>query len=108
MQIKLEADGSLRLPQSVLDAIGAEPGDELKLFVDNRRKSVRIERFATDPWADAMREQKTKKLDDVLADQQKRHAEAEDLFDKKMRDAQSSETKPADGSKPPDDADKWR
>jgi antitoxin component of MazEF toxin-antitoxin module len=102
MQIKLESDGSLRLPQSVLDAIGAEPGDELKLFVDNRRKSVRIERYATDPWADAMREQKTKKLDDVLADQEKRHADAEDLFDKKLRDAE-----PGDG-KPSDDADKWR
>ena len=102
MEIKLDADGSLRLPQSVLDAIGAAPGDELKLFVDNRRKSVRIERHAVDPWADAMREQKTKKLDDVLAEQQKRHAEAEDLFDKKLRDAE-----PGDG-KPPDDQGKWR
>lgn len=103
MLIKLDKDGALRLPQEVLDAMGAEPGDEMKLIVDNRRKSVRIERHANDPWADAMREQKTKKLDDVLADQQKRHSEAEDLFDKKLRDAKPGDGKPADT-----DIDKWR
>ena len=54
-----------------------------------------------DPWADAMRDGPSKGFDDILADQQKRQAEAEDLFNKKMKET--------DGGKPEDDdPDKWR
>ena len=101
MRLPLAEDGSVRLPAEVLEALGAAPGDTLKLFVDRKRKSIRLERVSDDPWADAMRQAPEKKLDDILADQQKRQSEADDLFDRKLKDTET------DGSKP-DDPDKWR
>jgi len=86
MKVRLSKDGSVRLPPEVLEALGAEEGDTLRLFVDRRRKSVRIERFSEDPWADALREGPQKGIEDLLSDQKKRQAEAEDLFDRKLRE----------------------
>ena len=87
MQIKLEADGSLRLPPEALQTLGAEPGDEVKLFLDNRKKQIRMERTSGDPWADAMRENKPKGMEDIFADQQQREAAAEDIFKRKLGEA---------------------
>ena len=100
MKIPLGKDGSVRLPPEALEALGADPGDTLNLFIDRKRKLVRLERFSEDPWSDAMREGPSKGMEDLLADQQKRQAEAEDLFDRKLKET--------DGTKPDDDADKWR
>jgi bifunctional DNA-binding transcriptional regulator/antitoxin component of YhaV-PrlF toxin-antitoxin module len=100
VKLPISKDGSVRLPNEVLEALMAEPGDTLKVFVDKKRKAVRLERFSEDPWADAMREGPSKGLEDILADQQKRQAEAEDLFDQKLKET--------DGEKPEDDFDKWR
>ena len=88
---KLGPDGSLKLPPDALDALGAEPGDEVKLFIDSRKKVVRIERHSDDPWADAMREKKSKGLEDLLAEQQKRQQAADDLFNRKLRDSQGED-----------------
>ena len=87
MQIKIEADGSLRLPPEALQTLGAEPGDDVKLFLDNRKKQIRMERTSGDAWADAMRETKSKGLEDIFADQQKREAEADDIFKRKLGEA---------------------
>ena len=88
---RIGADGTLRLPPDALDALGAEAGDEVKLFIDSRKKFVRIERHSDDPWADALREKKSKGLEDLLAEQQKRQAAADDLFNKRLRDAQDED-----------------
>jgi len=101
VKLPISKDGSVRLPAEVLEALAAEPGDTLKIVVDKKRKSVRLERFSDDPWADAMRESSSKGFDDILADQQKRQADAENQFDQKMKET--------DGTKPDDDdPDKWR
>jgi len=100
VKVLLAPDGSVKLPPEVLEALGAEPGDTIRLFVDRRRKSVRLERFSEDPWADALREGPARDIEDLLSDQKKRQSEAEDLFDKKLRET--------DGGKPDDDPDKWR
>jgi len=100
MKLPIGKDGSVRLPADVLEALGAEPGDTLKLIVDRRRKSVRLERVSEDPWADALREGPSKGLEDILADQQKRQAEADELFNRKLKET--------DGEKPDDTPDKWR
>ena len=102
MKLDIAKDGSIRLPAELLQALGAEPGDTLKFVIDRRRKTVRFERVSEDAWADAMREGPSKKLDDILADQQKRQADAEDLFDKKLKEPEP------DDEKLKDDPDKWR
>ncbi|MEM8883397.1 MAG: hypothetical protein AAGD14_04980 [Planctomycetota bacterium] len=102
MKLTIGADGSLKLPPEALEALGAEPGDTVKLNLDARQKRVRMERVSDDPWADAMREGPSKGFDDVLSDQQKREAEAKDLFDRKLRDSKT------DDEKPDDDHDRWR
>jgi len=83
---RIAPDGSLKLPPDALDALGAEPGDEVRLFVDSRKKVVRVERYSDDPWADALKEKKSKGLDDLFAEQQKRQAAADDLFSQRLRD----------------------
>ena len=52
---------------------------------------MRIERYSDDPWADAMREKKSKGLEDLLADQQKRQQAADDLFKQRLRDPQDED-----------------
>ena len=91
MKLPIYKDGSVRLPAEVLEALAAEPGDTLKIFVDKKRKSVRLERFSDDPWADAMRESSSKGFDDILADQQKRQEAADDIFNQRLRDAKDEE-----------------
>ena len=49
-----------------------------------------------------MREGPSKGFEDVLSEQQRRQDEAEDAFNRKLRDAK------ADDEKPENDADKWR
>jgi len=88
---RIEPDGSLKLPREALDAIGAEPGDDVKLFVDSRRKFVRVERHSEDPWADALKEKKSKGLEDLFAEQQKRQTDADDLFNKRLRDSKDKD-----------------
>jgi bifunctional DNA-binding transcriptional regulator/antitoxin component of YhaV-PrlF toxin-antitoxin module len=85
---KIAPDGSIQLPSDALAALGADPGDEVTLILDSRRKSVRIERYSEDPWADALREKKSKGLDDLFAEQKKREAAAEDLFNQRLRASQ--------------------
>ena len=102
MNLEINKDGSVRLPPEVLEALGAEPGDNLKFVIDRRRKSVRLERVSDDPWADAMREGSSKGMEDILADQEKRQADADSAFDRKLKDTE------ADGEKPENDPDKWR
>ena len=84
IQATIQPDGSVRLPAEALETLGAEPGDEVKIFLDNRKKAVRLERTSGDPWADAMRETKSKDLGDILAEQKKREAEADELFRRKL------------------------
>ena len=98
--LRIEADGSLRLPPEALAALGAVPGDELKLFIDTRGKSVRIERHSVDPWADAMKDKPSQDMEDLFAQQKQREAEADETFQKRLRDSKKEADEPK--------SDKWR
>ena len=82
--------------------MGAEPGDEVRLFIDGRKKAIRIERHSDDPWADAMKEKPKIGMKDIFEDQKRRQAEAEQTFKKRLK-----ESEPGEG-KPDNDPDKWR
>ena len=82
MQVTISEDGSIRIPREALDVLGAEPGDDLKVILDRRRRAVRLERTSGDPWADAMREPKSKDFEDLLEEQKRREAEARAAFDR--------------------------
>ena len=101
---KIESDGSLRLPPEALAALGAEAGDEVRLLIDTRRKSVRIERHSADPWADAIKEKPSHDMDDLFAQQKRREADADEIFQKRLRESKKED----DGKLPGGDADKWR
>ncbi len=51
--LKVGKNGEVKLPLDVLDAIGHENGEDVRIFVDTRRKQIRLERYVDDPWADA-------------------------------------------------------
>ncbi|MHC4953779.1 MAG: hypothetical protein ACYTGZ_07800 [Planctomycetota bacterium] len=98
----IQPDGSIKLPHEALEAIGAEPGDEVRLFIDGRKKVIRIERHSDDPWADALKEKPKQDMEGIFEEQKRRQAEAEAIFKKRLKDS-----KPGEG-KPDSDSDKWR
>ena len=100
-KLKIGPDGKIQLPPDVLEALEASPGGDLEIFVDTRRKQVRLERHVEDPWAEATKERKQKGFDDLISDQEKRDQEASDLFDAKLKE-------PPEKKRPEDDPDLWR
>lgn len=99
--VRLGTKGEVTLPPDVLETLDLEPGGELKLFLDTRRKQVRLERHVADAWEEALRKKPTKGLEDVLGEQTQRQEEAQSLFEERLK-------KPPPKRKPEDDADYWR
>lgn len=100
--LPLGPGGEVKLPADALEALGIEPEDkEVEIFVDTRRKQVRLERHVEDPWADALKEKEQKGLEDLMADQTQREQDAQDLFERKLKE-------PPPKRRPEDDPDYWR
>ena len=100
--LKVGKNGEIKLPLDVLDAIGHEDGEDVRIFVDTRRKQLRIERYVDDPWADAMKAKDEKGFDDLIGEQKDREDAAKKLFDERIKDPPKSDRKPED------DPDYWR
>ena len=100
--LPLGSGGELKLPPDALEALGVGPEDKaIEIFVDTRRKQIRLERHVDDPWADALRAKSEKGLEDLMADQDQREADAQDLFDRKLKE-------PPPKRRPEDDPGHWR
>ena len=100
--LPLTADGALRLPPDVLEALGIEAEDrEVEIFVDTRRKQLRVERHVDDPWAEALKQKEQKGFDDLHAEQAERDAEAKRIFEEKLKDGPGKR-------RPGDNRDLWR
>lgn len=99
--LKLGPKGEVALPDDVLEALDVGPGGELRLFLDTRRRQVRLERHVADAWEEALRRKPEKGLEDVLGEQVKREQEAKALFEKRLK-------KPPPKRKPEEDPDYWR
>jgi antitoxin component of MazEF toxin-antitoxin module len=100
-RLTVAADGSVRLPPEMMEALELKPGEQVELRLDTRRKQIHLERHVDDPWAEAMREKKEKGFEDLMSDQKAREEEAERLFEKRRHE------KPAP-KKPEDDPGYWR
>jgi antitoxin component of MazEF toxin-antitoxin module len=94
-------DGSVRLPDDVMRALDLAPGEKVEIYLDTRRKAVRLERHVDDPWAEAMKQKPEKGFDDLMTEQQKREAEAERIWKEKLKEGPGER-------KPEDDPDRWR
>jgi len=100
--LPLGSGGELKLPPDVLEKLGIEPEDkEVEIFLDTRRKQLRVERHVDDPWAEALRQKEEPGFEDLMADQQQREADAEDLFKRKLKE-------PPPERRPEDDPGHWR
>jgi bifunctional DNA-binding transcriptional regulator/antitoxin component of YhaV-PrlF toxin-antitoxin module len=100
--LPLGSGGELKLPPDALEALGIEPEDKaVEIFVDTRRKQIRLERHVDDPWADALKKKEEKDLEDLMADQEQREAEAQELFERKLKE-------PPPKRRPEDDPGYWR
>ena len=100
-KLDVGANGEVRLPPDALEALGLQPGEQVTLFVDTRRKQIRLERFVDDPWGEALKEKPQKGFGDLFSDQEARDAEAKRQFDEGIK-------KPLPKRKPEDDPDYWR
>ncbi|MHC4819197.1 MAG: hypothetical protein ACYTF8_14205 [Planctomycetota bacterium] len=100
--LPLGSGGELKLPPDVLETLGIEPEDkEVEIFLDTRRKQLRVERHVDDPWAEALRQKEERDFEDLMADQEQREADAEDLFNRKLKE-------PPPERRPEDDPGHWR
>jgi antitoxin component of MazEF toxin-antitoxin module len=100
--LPLGSGGELKLPPDVLEALGIEPEDkEVEIFLDKRRKQLRLERHVDDPWAEALRQKPEKGLEDLMEDQAQREADAKELFERRLKE-------PPPERRPEDDPDYWR
>ena len=102
--LDLGADGSLKLPPDVLEALELEPGQKVRVHLDTRRKEIRVERHVDDPWGEALKKKQGPDFDDLFADQSRREAEAERLFRERMEQVKKEKPK----RRPEDDPDYWR
>jgi len=102
IKLKVGPNGEIRFPKEALDALDVDPGGDVKLFIDTRRKILRLERHVEDVWAEALQPKEQKDFDDILQEQQKRDQDAADLFDRRTGDA------PKEKRKPEEDPDLWR
>jgi antitoxin component of MazEF toxin-antitoxin module len=103
LKLKLGGMGELKLPPEALEALELEPGQELTLEIDTRRKQLRLERFVADAWAEAMKEKPQKGLEDLMQDQKDREQAAKELFEKRIKDKSAPEKR-----RPEDDPNHWR
>jgi len=101
--LRVGKEGELRLPADAMETLGLEPGEQVEIFVDTRRKQVRLERYVDDPWAEAMKKKQEAGIDDLLDQQAERDAAAERLFEERLK-----EPPKADDRKPEDDPGYWR
>ncbi len=93
--------GEVKLPPDALESLGVEPGDQVRLTVDTRKREVRLERHVEDAWGEALKEKKGKDFTDLWEDQSKREEEAKRIFEEGLK-------KKPEPRKPEDDRDRWR
>ena len=99
--LNLGPNAEVQLPDDVLEALDLEPGGQLKLFVDTRRKQIRLERHVEDAWGEALKKKPEKGFEDLVSEQKARDAAASELFDNRLKE-------PPEKRKPEDDPDYWR
>ena len=103
LKLKLGGGGELKLPPEALEALELEPGQEMSLEIDTRRKQLRLERFVADAWSEALKEKPQKGMEDILDEQKQREQAAKELFEKRLKDRS-----PKDKRRPEDSPDFWR
>ncbi len=103
LKLKVGGMGELKLPAEALEALELEPGQEVSLEIDTRRKQLRLERFVADAWAEALKEKPQKGMEDLLDEQKQRDEAAKELFEKRLK-----EKSPKDKRRPEDSPDHWR
>jgi len=103
LKLKVGAAGEVKLPPEALEALDLEPGQEMSLEIDTRRKQLRLERHVDDAWAEAMKEKPQKGLEDLMDEQKRRDEAAKELFEKRVKNRS-----PKDKRRPEDSPDYWR
>lgn len=103
VKLKIGGAGEVKLPPEALEALELEPGGEMSLEIDTRRKQLRLERHVDDAWAEALKEKPQKGLEDLMQDQKQRDEAAKELFEKRLKDRS-----PKDKRRPEDSPDHWR
>lgn len=103
LKLRVGAAGEVKLPPEALEALELEPGGEMSLEIDTRRKQLRLERHVDDAWGEALKEKPQKGMEDLLDEQKKRDEAAKEIFEKRLKDK-----KPTDKRRPEDSPDFWR
>ena len=103
LKLKVGAAGEVKLPPEAMEALEIEPGHEVTLEIDTRRKQLRLERHVADAWTEAMKEKPQKGLEDLMDEQKQREEAAKEHFEKRIK-----EKSPKDKPRPEDRPDYWR
>jgi len=102
VRLKLGPGGEVKIPAEAMEALELEPGADLVVEIDTRRKQLHLERHVDDAWAEAMKEKPQKGLEDLMSEQQAREEAAKELFEKRIKEP------PPKKRRPEDNPDYWR
>ncbi len=84
VRVQVKKDGSITLPRSVLDVLGADTGSYLLVTVDENR--VLLEKTAFDPFAEVQKKPDPDAFDKILKKQKEGLDQAEREFTQRMKD----------------------
>jgi hypothetical protein len=82
-RLQIRKDGSIQLPQEILDALEAGPGSYLSVTATGGR--AELIKIAYDPWTEGQKKTRPDSFDDLLKRQKEGLAEAEKDFMEKLK-----------------------
>ena len=83
-RVRISADGSLKLPREVLDALGWSASGFVQASV--KRDQVVLQRIEVDLFAEAVKKPDVDAFDRILKKQEENAAKAVEDFEKKIKD----------------------
>lgn len=97
-RIRIGADGTIRLPEEILEQLQWAPGHYLELAITDAE--LRLEKIDVDPFEEAMKKPDPSEFDRILGEQEKSREDAFKAFEEKLK--QPPEVRPEDRE------DHWR
>ena len=93
-RIRMLPDGSLRLPEEVLEKLGWQPGSYLEVSMAGG--AVQLRRVEVDPFREAAKKPDADAFEKILSQQQKSQEDAFKAFEERVKAKDISPPRPED------------
>ena len=83
-RIRVEPDGSIRLPRAAMKALSLNPGSYVLVDIDDDEKTILIRKTQYDPFASAGKPSTEESFEDLLEEEDERAKRADRAFERLM------------------------